>query len=97
MACITMLNKMGLSTDPSCTPTLTSKFSFSSPFIRTDVVPPSYMLLINHIYYPLLHSNVSEPTTIHHAALCQKPFLSLQKRSTTPSVFQETFLGPDVQ
>src|SRR3989442_1263444 len=46
MACITMLNKIGLSTDPWCTPTLTSKLSLSSPFLLTAVVTPSYKLLL---------------------------------------------------
>src|SRR5437867_5915159 len=55
MACITMLNKIGLSTDPWCTPTLTSKLSLSSPFLLTAVVTPSYKLLITftiHFFTP---------------------------------------------
>src|SRR5213083_99876 len=62
MACITMLNKIGLSTDPWCTPTLTSKLSLSSPFLLTAVVTPSYKLLITFIplTHPLFHSNMPQ-------------------------------------
>src|SRR5437867_4110490 len=43
-----MLNKIGLSTDPWCTHTLTSKLSLYSPFLLTAVVTPSYKLLLTY-------------------------------------------------
>src|SRR3989442_11785366 len=61
MACITMLNKIGLSTDPWCTPTLTSKLSLSSPFtIPFDCCRNSIIHTFNDIYHPLLHSNMPQ-------------------------------------
>src|SRR6266516_1979376 len=63
MACIAMLNKIGLSTDPCCNPTLTSKVSLSSPFILTDVVTPLYMLLITFT----IHSSTPTYLRAHHS------------------------------
>src|SRR5213083_257071 len=62
MACITMLNKIGLSTDPWCTPTLTSKLSLSSPFLLTAVVTPSYILLMTFT----IHSSTPTCLKAHH-------------------------------
>src|SRR2546425_12896826 len=59
MACITMLNKIGLSTDPWCTPTLTSKLSLSSPFLFDRCSNP-LIQTFNHIYHPLCHSNMPQ-------------------------------------
>src|SRR2546425_7108099 len=59
MACITMLNKIGLSTDPWCTPTLTSKLSLSSPFLFDNCSNP-LIQTCNHIYHPLFHSNMPQ-------------------------------------
>src|SRR5213083_2652814 len=99
MACITMLNKIGPSTDPWCTLTLTSKLSLSSPFLLTAVVTPSYKLLITftiHSFTPTCLRE-SEPTTKPHAVPYQRPSPSLQKPSTTPSACQVTFPEPAVQ
>src|SRR2546425_6076015 len=66
MACITMLNKIWLSTDPWCTPTLTSKLSLSSPFLLTAVVTPSYKLLITFT----IHSYTPTCLRAHHKTSC---------------------------
>src|SRR3989442_5497225 len=66
MACITMLNKIGLSTDPWCTPTLTSKLSLSSPFLLTAVVTPSYILLMTFT----IHSSTPTCLKAHHKTSC---------------------------
>src|SRR6184192_3912838 len=93
MACITMLNKIGLSTDPWCTPTLTSKLSLSSPFLLTAVVTPSYILLMTFT----IHSSTPTCLKAHpkpHVALCRRPSPSPQTPSTAPSVCQGTFPEP---
>src|SRR3954469_19839428 len=83
MACITMLNKIGLSTDPWCTPTLTSKLSLSSPFLLTAVVTPSYILLMTFT----IHS--STPTCLKAEAQPGQNFGRRKKISGGAKKFRE--------
>ena len=48
---ITVMNNNGLSAEPRCIPTFTSKLSVDPISVLTDVVHPSYIFCITLMYY----------------------------------------------
>src|SRR3989442_8753250 len=93
MACMTMLNKIGLSTDPWCTPTLTSKLSLSSLFLLTAVVTP-LIQTFNHSYHPLFHSNMPQSPSQNLTRHSIEGLLQVYKRHPHLLLFaKELFLN----
>src|SRR5206468_8415686 len=82
----TIINNRGLSTEPWCTPTFTSKSSLILSFALTAVFTPSYIDCITLTNHSSTFSFL-RTTKGSFLAPCQMPSLNPQRPSTTLSSY----------